>query len=310
MIYGPVLSRRFGYSLGIDIIPYKTCSYDCIYCQLGKTTNKTVTRKRYIDINIDGFLKDLKGCIRSKKKIDYITFSGSGEPTLNIDIKTFIEKIKEMTGIPLVLLTNGSLFYKEEIINAIRGVDLIKVSLDASDESCLRRINNPHPGIDFLKVLNGLNLLLYGFTGRIWFEIMLIKGINDDIEQVYKLKKIIDHLDTIRKGIEKIHLNTPVRPPGSEDVLPPEPARIYEIKKILGKKAEVIQDMETNERTDREVLLGEDVIELVKRRPVMVKEISDSLRVSISQVIKCVRELLSKKKIKYKFYKGNRYYYL
>ena len=129
IIYGPVLSRRFGYSLGIDIVPYKTCTYDCIYCQLGKTTNKTVERKRYISIDLAELIKGLKKAIKDNKRIDYITFSGAGEPTLNLDIGMLIDGVKKVTNIPVVVLTGGGILYKESVRDDIKKADLVKISL-------------------------------------------------------------------------------------------------------------------------------------------------------------------------------------
>ncbi len=307
IIYGPVLSRRFGYSLGIDIIPYKTCTYDCVYCQLGKTTNKTVERKRYTKVNIKKFLQDLKNIISSDKKIDYITFSGLGEPTLNSDIGILIERVKKVTDIPVVVLTGGGILYKEDVINDIKNADLIKVSLDAPNDRVLKKINRPHHNINFQKNLDGLKQLLGSFNGKVWLEIMLVKGINDAIETANEFKSIIDG---IGNGIEKIHLNTTVRPTGGEDVFIPDLKRLLEIKKILGEKAEIIKYKETKSQDKQRNNLESDIIELAKRRPVSARDISGSLEVNLNEVIKSLRELLIKDKIKNKVYNNIKYYYI
>ncbi|MCK4584220.1 radical SAM protein, partial [candidate division WOR-3 bacterium] len=129
-IYGPVPSRRLGFSLGVDLVPYKVCTYDCIYCQLGKTTNKTIQRKEYIESR--EVLLQIKKAISTQQKIDYITFSGSGEPTLNTNIGSLIREIKKITDIPVVVITNGSLLYKESIRKALLPADLVVPSLDAA----------------------------------------------------------------------------------------------------------------------------------------------------------------------------------
>ena len=307
IIYGPVLSRRFGYSLGIDIIPYKTCTYDCIYCQLGKTTNKTVERKRYTKVNIKIFLQDLKNIISSDKKIDYITFSGLGEPTLNSDIGILIDRVKEVTDIPVVVLTGGGILYKEEVVSDIKNADLIKVSLDAPNDKILKKINRPHHNINFQKNLDGLKQLLGSFNGKVWLEIMLVKGINDAIETANEFKNIID---AIGNGIEKIHLNTTVRPTGGKNVLIPDSKRLLEIKEILGEKAKVIKYKKTKLQDKKRKNLENDIIELAKRRPVSAKDISDSLEVNLNEVIKSLRELLIKDKINNKVYNNIKYYYI
>jgi len=312
MIYGPVLSRRFGYSLGIDIIPFKICTYDCIYCQLGKTTNKTTKRKRYVDIDMKSFLKDLKNVIESEKTINYITFSGSGEPTLNTDIGTLIDKVKQLTDIPIAVLTNGSLLYRKEVVKSLENADLIKVSFDAPNEICFKKINKPSSVITFKKVLKGLDLLLNDFKGKIWLELMIIKDINDSIKYTEQFKKIIDGMDKIGRGVDKIHLNTPVRPSGPGDVLIPDSLQLKKIENILGKKAEIIRDAKLKSQELVNIDLEREIIELVKRRPVSAREISKSLQSNINEVIKSLRNLLDQKKIKSKIYgdkKSNYYYY-
>jgi wyosine [tRNA(Phe)-imidazoG37] synthetase (radical SAM superfamily) len=310
IIYGPVLSRRFGYSLGIDIVPYKICTYDCIYCQLGKTTNKTVERKRYISIDLAELIEGLKKAIKDNKRIDYITFSGAGEPTLNQDIGILINKVKEATDIPVVVLTGGGILYKESVRDDIKKADIIKVSFDAPNDKILRKVNRPSHEIDFAKNIEGLKKMLKVFEGKIWLEIMLIKGINDDISVAEEFKKIIDEIDDIGTGIEKIHLNTAVRPTGSKDVSIPDLERLNKIKTILGRKAELIKYKEIKVSGSGRKNLSNDIIELSKRRPVSIKDINESLKVNINEVIKCLRELLIEGKLKYKIYNSTKYYYV
>jgi wyosine [tRNA(Phe)-imidazoG37] synthetase (radical SAM superfamily) len=312
MIYGPVLSRRFGYSLGIDILPFKVCTYDCIYCQLGKTTNKTAERKSYVDINMKSFLKDIKSVIGSEKRIDYITFSGSGEPTLNTDIGVLIERIKQMTYIPVAVLTNGSLLYRKEVVRSLENADLVKVSFDAPDEACFKEINRPCAAVDFKKVIDGMGSLLADFKGKIWLELMIIKDLNDSVGHAEQFKKIIEDMNKIGRGIDKIHLNTPVRPSVPGDVLIPDNIRVKKIERILGRKAEIIRGLKLKSKELLNVNLEREIIELVKRRPVSAGEISKSLQVNINEVIKSLRGLLDQKKIKLKIYgdkKTNYYYY-
>ena len=310
IIYGPVLSRRFGYSLGIDIIPYKICTYDCIYCQLGKTTNKTVERKRYIKVNIKNFLENLKDVVGSNKKINYITFSGLGEPTLNSDIGVLIGRVKEITNIPVAVLTGGGLLYKEDVVNDIKNADLVKVSLDAPNDKILKKINRPHHNINFQNNLDGLKQLLGSFNGKVWLEIMLVKGLNDGIDEANEFKNIINDINIIGNGIEKIHLNTSVRPTGGKNVLIPDSKRLLKIREILGKKTEIIQYSKVELQTKHRDNLENDIVELVKRRPVSAKDISDSLEVNLNEVIKSLRELLIKDKIKNKVYNNSKYYYI
>ena len=310
IFYGPVLSRRFGYSLGVDIIPYKICSYDCTYCQLGKTTTKTINRKSYVKINLEEFKYSLCSIIDKNERIDYITFSGSGEPTLNKNIGTLIKQVKSITDIPVAVLTNGSLLNKKGVIDDIKKADLIKVSMDAPDQKYLQKINRPHPDIKFASLSEGLNLLLNTFKGKVWLEIMLIKGINDSLETAYEFEAFLKNLQDISPGlsIEKIHLNTPVRPPGSRKVFVPDYDRLLEIKKILGKKAELIKELDIEITGNKDKSLTNNIIELARRRPVTSRDISKSLMVNTNEVIKCLKPLLEQEKIKFKVHNNERFY--
>lgn len=148
-VFGPVLSKRLGYSLGIDLLPLKTCSYECIYCQLGKTTDKRVKRKSWGSIY--KLFDQLDEKLKSSPKIDYITFSGSGEPTLNMDIGIIINEIKKITEIPVAVLTNGSILFNETVQKDLNNADLIIPSLDAVNESQFELINRPHHEITYKK---------------------------------------------------------------------------------------------------------------------------------------------------------------
>lgn len=312
LFYGPVASRRFGYSLGIDLIPYKVCSFDCIYCQLGRTTVKTIVRKRYKEINLNFFLSELGYIIKNAKRIDYITFAGSGEPTLNLDIGILINNVKDITDIPVAVLTNGSTLYKEDVVNDLKNADLIKVSLDACNESVFKKINRPYHTLVFNSIINEIKLLLKNTECRIWLEIMLLKNVNDDLNTAYEFRRILSQNNVLDR-IEKIHINTPVRPSGFKEVFMPSLNNIKLFKNILGEKAEIINQITENElvsdydKENKEIY--ERILELAKRRPVTIRELSHSFGLNINEIIKCVKYLLADTKIKYKVYRNTRYYY-
>ena len=294
IFYGPVLSRRFGYSLGIDLIPLKTCIYGCIYCQLGKTTNKTIKRKRYLDIDFNGFeaelLKKLDGC----PYLNYITFSGSGEPTLNSDIAKLIDIVKKVTDIPVAVLTSGGTLWLGSVIDEIKEAELLKVSFDAPDDRLLKRINRPCREVDFDKNISGLKRLLNSFNGDVWLEIMILEGINDSMDSAYKFKEIIEDLG---EGIKKIHINTAVRPSGGDYMKLPLKERLQEIKNILGKKAELIGKVETKKYNRNLLLVEKDVMGLLRRRPSNMKDISHALGINLNETIKIVDKLFVEEKI-------------
>jgi len=306
LFYGPVLSRRFGYSLGIDLVPFKVCVYDCIYCQLGRTTDKTIKRKKYINIDLKEFEEELIRRVDGSPYLNYITFSGSGEPTLNSDIGKFIDIIKKNSDIPVVVLTSGGTLEASGVIDDIKGADLIKVSLDAPDNRLLKKINRPCGEVNFEKNISGLKELLGNFNGDTWLEIMILEGINDDLDSAYMFKNIIEDLG---KGIKNIHLNTAVRPSAENYLRLPKTERMEEIKKILGDKARIIEKVNIKKYNRKLVKVEKEIIELLKRRPVSLKDITSSLGLNLNEVIKIIDKLLNNGEIKYSVNRNIKYYF-
>ena len=236
-IYGPVNSRRLGLSLGITLTPYKICSFNCIYCQLGATTEITRERKEYVPIQ--EILSELKayftGNGSAAKKLNYITLSGSGEPTLNIKIGQLIEAINKIITVPIALITNSSLLIDSLTPQDLIALDLIVPSLDAVTPEIFQKIDRPQEGIKIEGIINGLIGLRKEFRGQIWLEVMLVKGINDDIRHIKKLKEVVDKINPGR-----IHLNSPVRQTAEPSMLAVDRSKLQKIKEILGEKAEII----------------------------------------------------------------------
>jgi len=235
-LYGPVKSRRLGNSLGISLTPYKTCNFDCIYCQLGKTNNLTIERKEYVKAS--EIIDELKVWLENKKEItqglEYITLSGSGEPTLNIKIRELISEIRRLTPLKVAVLTNASLFSDKEARRQVMSADLIVPSLDAVTQALFARVNRPHPSINVEDIINGLIALRREFRGKIWLEVMLVAGINDDIRHIRKLKEVIEKINP-----DKVQLNSPVRTTAEDGVLAVAKGKLKKIKEILGEKVEV-----------------------------------------------------------------------
>jgi len=306
LFYGPVLSRRFGYSLGIDLVYLKVCVYDCVYCQLGSTTNKTVERKKYVDIDFKDFETELKKRIKNCSYLDYITFSGSGEPTLNSDIGKLIDIIKKNSDIPVLVLTSGGTLVFDGVVDDIKRADLIKVSLDAPDNRLLGKINRPCKEVSFNRNILGLKKLLDDFSGDIWLEIMILEGINDDLDSAYMFKHIIEDLG---EGIKKIHLNTAIRYSGENYLKLPDRGRLEKIKDILGSKAQIIEKVIYKKYNRELVKIEEEIIELLKRRPVSINDIASSLSLNLNEVIKIVDKLLGEGEIKYSINENMKYYF-
>ena len=205
-VYGPVPSRRLGFSLGVDVVPYKTCTLDCIYCQIGRTTQKTLDRRPYAQ-KAD-ILKEVKEVLNRRQQIDYITFSGSGEPTLNSDIGALIKEVKACTSLPVAVLTNGTLLFMEDVQKDLLNADIVLPSLDAASLQVFRRVNRPHHSLKIETILDGLKRFRKLYRGRIWLEIMLIKGFNDNAEELLSIRNAVSEIQP-----DRVYLNTVVRPP-------------------------------------------------------------------------------------------------
>lgn len=226
-VYGPVPSRRLGRSLGIDPIPSKTCNYQCIYCQLGKTTNFTNKRRNYYPKN--KIISEMRKAInQNKNNFDYITFVGSGEPTLYKDLGDLILKAKDFSNKPICVITNGSLLCEREVRDALMLADIILPSLDAGDEKSFIKINRPHPSIKFNRVLQGFIDFKKNFDGKFWIEIMIMKDINDSKEELMKIKEQIDLIEP-----DRIDINVPIRPPMEHWVEIPNPTIIVILNEIF-----------------------------------------------------------------------------
>ena len=300
-LYGPVPSRRLGYSLGIDILPYKTCSLDCIYCQLGTTPKKTVERKKYFPVN--DILSCIKQAVDLGHRIDYITFSGSGEPTLNKSIGELIKKIKEFTDIPVAVLTNSTLLTREDVREALLAADLVVPSLDAAIQDIFLQINRPHPSLKVSEILAGLIEFRKQFKGKIWLEILFVKGINDSHKHLMELKKAVEKIRP-----DKIHLNTVVRPPAEISAQPLSRSSLEKIQKFFGDKAEIVADFRGKDQMPYQEDISDRILDMVKRRPVTLDDIASSLGKHRNAVLKELNGLLQQNKIKTVIYKKKRYY--
>ena len=290
-IFGPVPSRRLGRSLGVDLVPFKTCTYDCVYCQLGRTTNKTAKRKEWVPIDI--VIDQLKAKLSSKP--DYITLSGSGEPTLYSRLKELISRIKDITDIPIAVLTNGSLLWLPEVSKTLKFADLVVPSLDAGSSQIFQYINRPHTDITFSKMLQGLVDLRKDYSGQYWLEVFLLAGVTTPEIEVNRLKTCIAAIQP-----DRVQVNTVTRPPAEGFAEPVPQKQLQTITKELYDKAEVIADYSNIHKQQDFSARREDVLTLLKRRPCSVEDIAAGLSLHRNEVVKYVEELSSKGKIETK----------
>ncbi len=283
-IFGPVPSRRLGRSLGIDLVPFKTCTYDCIYCQLGRTTDKTVEGKEYICV--EKTLEELRN-ITGSVDADYITLSGSGEPTLNSGISKLIAGIKKISPIPIAILTNSSLLSEKRIRDEIKEADLVVPSLDAGDEKTFRKINRPHSSLKFETMVDGLIQFGREFSGRLWLEIMFVDGINSSLAEAKKLIPFIEEINP-----DRIQLNTPIRPPAEKSARQVPEEKLEEIRKILGPKAELIIRYERTYKGMHSS--GNEILSMLQRRPCSLHDLASVTGLHRNEIIKYITALKEK----------------
>jgi wyosine [tRNA(Phe)-imidazoG37] synthetase (radical SAM superfamily) len=300
-VYGPVPSRRLGFSLGVDIVPYKICSLDCIYCQLGRTVRKSIVRKMYTQT--DDILREVKEVLDTKQPIDYITFSGSGEPTLNSDISELIREIKAITSVPLSVLTNGTLLFREDVQKDLLKADVVLPSLDAASFEMFQKINRPHRALKIDLIIGGLKRFREIYKGRILLEIMLIKGFNDNSQELSKIKEAVSQIMP-----DKIHLNTVIRPPSEAYAEPLSIQKMTEIKEFFGKECEVIGEFHAKVQKKTEDIIPY-TLETTKRRPLTTIDMANMFGISEDNATTMIERLKTEGVITEKRH-GTRKYYI
>ncbi len=289
-IYGPVPSRRLGLSLGVDLVPYKICSYDCIYCQLGRTTKKTITQKPYIDA--EKILKQLDLKLLKNICMDYITMAGSGEPTLNSEIEFLIHEIKKKTDIPVAVLTNGSLFGNRRVGRSIIEADVVIPSLDAYNQKMFETINRPHSDIKFIDTVKGLMDFRKEYRKEIWLEVFLLDGINSSENDATMFKEWIEKINP-----DKVHINTAVRPSAEIYARQVSSEKLLKFCSVLGEKAEIIVPYADSKKHERRINIEEELLDLLARRPCSLSDISSGLNVHKNEILKYIEHFVQSNKI-------------
>ncbi|MFP4249077.1 MAG: radical SAM protein [Armatimonadota bacterium] len=290
-LYGPVPSRRLGRSLGVDMVPMKTCCYDCVYCQLGPTTTHTSKRRAYVDV--DEVMRELEVWQEAGGEADYLTFAGCGEPTLNIDVGDAMARAREMSGIPVCLLTNGALLWRKGARDAAMQADLIMPSLDAATEEMFQRINQPVKGLLIEQVIDGLKETVLEFHGDVWLEVMLVAGLNDTDDELAALG---DAIGEIRP--EQVQINTVVRPAPDREVQRVDNATLLRARVILGPNATVISSAWEHNVPEGAEHSEQEVLALVSYRPCTVEDVSHGLGMHPNEAIKYLQHLVSEGKLK------------
>ncbi len=304
-LFGPVPSRRLGMSLGIDLIPMKTCTLNCIYCECGRTTHLTVDRREYVPYDL--VCEELTKFLSTHAQPDYLTFSGSGEPLLNSrigDVLAFAKR--EFPSIPVAVLTNGTLFSNSQVRQAIRTADVVLPSLDAATKAIFRRINRPHPALQIGTIIEGLVDLRKEYPGQIWLEVFIVPGINDSLSELSALKQAIHDIRP-----DRIQLNTLDRPgtvASLKSATQEELQRVMEIWRLPN--VEIIAKPETRKtaasyRSDIESA----IMETITRRPCTLEDLSSILALHSNEINKYLNVLEADGKIKNKRQQRGIFYY-
>ena len=283
-VYGPVPSRRLGRSLGVDLIPFKTCSYDCIYCQVGPTTNRTVERREYVptDTVLAQVQERLAGLAAPP---DYITLAGSGEPTLHNGLGRLASEIKRCTDVPVAVLTNGSLLFEPAVADALAEADLVVPSLDAPGVSLWRHVNRPHPDLVWEQMIGGLETFTARFGGQVWLEVMLLSGVTGLDAEVRKIAALAKGI-----GPDRVQLNTAVRPAAESFALPLSREGLQELARLFDPPAEVVADFR-EPAAQEGAATPDDVLDLLFRRPCSAKDVADGLGIRPNEALKLIDEL-------------------
>jgi wyosine [tRNA(Phe)-imidazoG37] synthetase (radical SAM superfamily) len=292
-LFGPVPSRRLGISLGVDLVPLKVCTLNCVYCEVGRTTNLTIERKEYVPI--DEVIEELEDYLSDNPQLDYITFSGQGEPTLNSGIEKIIKFVKEKyPQYKLALITNGTLFYDEKLRKEVMDVDMILPSLDAAITNSFIKVDRPSPDLKLDKIIGGLIDLRKDFKGEIFLEVFIVPGLNDSADDIIALKDVIKKINP-----DLVQLNTLDRPGTESWVVAESGETLKEIaENLLPLKVDIISKYHA--RTEIESYnsnVEEFILKTIQRRPCTDKDLKDILNIHINEINKYLSQLLKDEKI-------------
>lgn len=286
-VFGPVPSRRLGQSLGIDTIPLKTCNWNCVYCQLGRTQPLTNERKEYFPT--EEILAEVEKALQTHQpcEVDWVTFVGSGEPTLHSRIGWLIRAVQGITELPVAVITNGSLLYLPELRRELSAAEAVMPTLDAGTAELYRQINRPHPETTYERLLAGLIAFRQEYSGRLWVEVMLVRGMNDTPQALRDIAKAL-----LRVEPDAIHISLPTRPPVETWVQIPHEESLLQARAILGHIAEVVHPAEGSFDLSGYENPIDAVVGIITRHPMRQEELERTLdRWSPGQVNQALAEL-------------------
>lgn len=299
-LFGPVPSRRLGLSLGVDLVPHKTCTMDCVFCQLGHTAHTTNERREYVPT--ENVLSEISDWLKRGGKTDVITLSGGGEPTLHSRFGDVLDFVKSKSPHPTVLLSNGSLLYLPEVRRDAVRADIVKITLSAWNEESFRKIHRPATEVTFERLVEGAGALRRDFHGQIWLEVFVIPGVNAAAEQI---RAIAEFAARIRA--DKIHLNTAVRPAADKSILPVSPDALEGLSDLFTPRAEVIASFSSKGNHRIELHEGA-VLELLRRHQCTAGHIAGMCRITPAEAEEFLEELKQRGVIRAEIHNGSTWY--
>lgn len=303
-LFGPVNSRRLGRSQGIDLIPNNVCNFNCIYCEVGSRGLVTAERREYTPTaEIIAELDQLFADEARSQAIDVFTVTATGEPTLHTGIGRVITHLKRKTAKPVAVLTNGSLLSLPEVRAALLAADIVIPSLDAARPASFRKINRPPTNTDLAAIVAGLQQFTAEFSGQVWLEILLAKGINDQDEDIAALRGAIQEIKP-----DRVQLNTVVRPPLEKFAQPLSHGELLHVAQQLGGKVEIIAAFKQGESKHFTPLQAEEIVQMLHRRPCTADDIRVALNLEPGAVTSCLDELALAGRIKATPHAGKDYW--
>ncbi len=303
-LFGPVNSRRLGLSQGIDLLTTKTCNFDCIYCEVGGTSIHTCERQEYTPTaEIIAEIDELLAQEDLAKPIDVFTITAMGEPTLHTGLGEIIRHIKEKTGKPVAVLTNGAMMHREDVRQELLAADIVVPSLDSARAESFRKIDRPAACVDLEEMIEGISLFCREFSGQVWLEVMLTKNINDQPRDIEALKEAI-----MRINPNRVQLNTVVRPPLESFAKPLTHKDLTHIAEQLPGNVEIIASFAKRQHNSWRSPEQGEILEMLQRRPCTASDISEALNLEPAQTSRLMEELADQGAVLKLLHQGKTYY--
>jgi wyosine [tRNA(Phe)-imidazoG37] synthetase (radical SAM superfamily) len=269
-VFGPISSKRLGQSLGVDLLPPKSCTWNCLYCQLGKTRSFVTERQEFFPR--EDILEEIGQALKVNRNLDWITFVGSGETMLYKGIGWLIAQVKKLTTVPVAVITNGSLLYLPEVREELLQADAVLPSLNAGSEALHNKIDRPASGLTFQQHVDGLVAFRHEYQGRLWIEVMLLGGINDSDEALHDLARVLQQINP-----DMVHLVLPTRPAPEQEIRLPSDECLEQAIAILSEVAMVVNPLKGNMDLRSAPDLLEAITAIVSRHPVQQRELQKAI---------------------------------